>query len=168
LVTRVVGPSSQSSPVAFLTAATAGIAFLRIIAGSRDIKCLNWNIELAIIVVLALVPLCYAVFLPSRYRTPDGVYQLPFTFWLGVFVVGLVCWAWMQLWNIRRVWMVSAVAQMPLDSMLSALCVAAPAVYSGILYYGIPALSSDHFHTGEQIVSWQQPLNFRFVRKNHG
>ena len=133
------------------------------LAFARTVADLWRKLELAVLGVQALLPFCFLIFLPAHLLTPSGILTLDSTIYLKIFLFALMAGAWWQLARVYRRWKDSAHERNSLDSILSTLCIAAPAVYFSMFSEQFPYLSADHFHIGEQLLPWQQLLHFHSV-----
>ena len=124
---------------------------------------LDRRLELAVFGAQVLLPFCFLIFLPAHLLTPDGILALDSTIYLRILLFALMAGAWWELGRVYRRWKISAQEPHSLDSILSTLCVAAPAVYLSMFYEQFPYLSSDYFHIGEQLLPWQQFLHFHSI-----
>jgi hypothetical protein len=141
------------------------------LALARSISGLRHRLGLAVLGAQALLPFCFLIFLPAHLLTPDGILTLSSTVYLKILLLALMVGAWWELWRAYSRWRRVSQAPYALDSVLSTLCVAAAATYFAMFPERFPYISGgyfflfpgDHFHTGEELLPWQQLLHFHSV-----
>src|SRR5262249_45918750 len=110
-----------------------------------------------LLLVQVPLPLLFGVLIPSPLFEGERPLRTEITPILPLTVAALVALAWILLRRCYRQWRLDASERtMGLAAVLSSPALIAVAVFMAVPDLPPPQICWDHFHTGEQLLPWQQ------------
>ncbi len=107
------------------------------------------------------LPLLFFTVLPPRlvYLSKLQDYQWPVLLILCLFVCILIAWRELFLRGCK-LWNSSSLSSHPFANKFSPLCLMGIAIFIAVRSSGVPTFFADDFHLGEQLIPWQQLVEF--------
>ncbi|MCY2952106.1 MAG: hypothetical protein NTU53_09025 [Planctomycetota bacterium] len=153
------GPSVRGVAewVPWISASVGAAVAVAVGLGSRNVLIACRRSRVLLLAMQLPLPLLYLVLVPppliENGRVVDAGFQRRLLLVLGILVVGAV---WRLGVRYRRERMTDPGKGGSVERALCPLCVAAIAAFVVVGPFSVPSLNPDYFHTGEQMLPWQQ------------
>jgi hypothetical protein len=147
-----------------LGALAASLGIIKAFARSADAAGLSRRLEAVLLLAQVPLPLLLFIMLPPPWLEAGKVSSAPYSIALPVTLGTLVLLSWTSLGLRSRAWGRRDVSRSRgLGEVLDPSCLAAVAAFLMIPSIGLPTLSGDLFHSGEQLLPWQQLVVFHKI-----
>ena len=155
--TAAVAMTGKAGLFGGLASLVAALGLVDAFATSRDPHSLSRRIDRVLLLVQVPLPLLGFVMIPPPWVEGGRAIRAPYSITLPLVLGVLMAYSLASLWRRHRAWARGDVAGgCGMGGVLEPSCLAAIAAYLVVPTVGIPVLSGDLFHSGEQLLPWQQ------------